>query len=170
LIKQTNEIKINKFKKICFNIFKYCFDKEIIEEKQLDIKKEEIYKIEQLFLKNIKLFKELQPIEFNKQKTYIIDIIRVFFDLPITNDEICAIINTCPNPEYNVKFDLQYYFTDTYNNNKNLLIAIKFYNKYAKYHNIRYEDSLQIITKYLHSFRRSYKINTSKGNYMPIFK
>ena len=89
--------------------------------------------------------------EFNKQREYLINKVRKFlllevnnYELEITDNEICAILS-----EYRY---INYYFRDTYEY-KNLLLQRKLLNRYARYHEIRFEDSCHIISRFLNGIK-----------------
>jgi len=82
--------------------------------------------------------------EFNKQREYLINKVRKFIEIEVSEDEICAILS-----DYRY---IDYYIT--YNDeHKKLLLQKKLLNRYARYHEIRFEDSCQIISKYLNSIK-----------------
>jgi len=80
----------------------------------------------------------------NQTVSYIMnmDKIREYIHTDITNKEILLLINENNNKKY--------YFNKS---DDDLLIAKKFYNKFAKYHNIKYIDSYNIILDYLNKIQ-----------------
>jgi len=95
--------------------------------------------------------------EFNKQREYLINKVRKFIEIEVSDDEICAILS-----DYRY---IDYYIT--YNDeHKKLLLQKKLLNRYARHHEIRFEDSCQIISKYLNSIKplndETYFINQVK--------
>ena len=80
--------------------------------------------------------------EFNKQREYLMNKFRTFLEMDVTDEEICAMLS-----HYRY---INYYFSDL-NECKSILLQRKLLNRYARYHEIRYEDSIDIIYKYLNS-------------------
>jgi len=82
--------------------------------------------------------------EFVKQRNYLINKFKDFVEIDISEKEIIIFLLTFAG-------ETRYYFPITTDNyHYNLLLIRKFYNKYAKYHEIRYEDSVEIIEGFLH--------------------
>jgi hypothetical protein len=80
--------------------------------------------------------------EFNKQREYLINKLRTFLEMDVSDNELCAMLS-----KYRY---LNYYFSDQ-DEYKSLLLQRKLLNRYARYHEIRYDDSVDIINKYLNS-------------------
>jgi len=93
--------------------------------------------------KNIEKIKQ-NDTEFNKQREYLINKFREFIEIEISNAEVAACLF---NP---ISFDyVGYYFKD----DENLLLKRKVYNRYARYHEIRYEDSVDIIYDFIQKIK-----------------
>ena len=89
--------------------------------------------------------------EFNKQREYLINKLRKFlefensnYELEFSDMEICALLS-----DYRY---INYYFTDQ-DEFKSLLLQRKLLNRYARYHEIRFEDSSHIINKFINSIK-----------------
>jgi hypothetical protein len=105
---------------------------------------EELIIEKQKYIEKLKIKKEES--EFNRQQQFIIDKIRDYIKIDITNEEISSIVN-----EYKSDINhLKYYFKVT---DDDLLIVRKFYNRFARHHHIRYEDSYDIILNYLNKIK-----------------
>jgi len=113
-------------------------------------KKELLQQLEELKIKEESDKNENIQKEFTKQKTYLMNKLRDFVEIEISDKEIGAIFsnNNC-------------YF----GNEKNLLLQRKFYNKYARHHEIRYEDSEDIIKDFLNKIKPIDNINEAKNIY-----
>lgn len=139
-------------------------EREILEEQYFKQQLEEINELENVTEKEllkqldelkIKKQKQLEILklkeketEFNRQQQFIMDKIRGYLKIDITNEEILSLINEC-NTNTNSKF-LKYYFKVS---DDDLLIARKFYNRFAIHHNIRYEDSHDIVLRYFNKIQ-----------------
>ena len=66
------------------------------------------------------------------------------YELEFSDTEICALLS-----DYRY---INYYFTDQ-DEHKSLLLQRKLLNRYARYHEIRFEDSSHIINKFINSIR-----------------
>jgi hypothetical protein len=122
--------------------------------------------------------------EFNRQQQYIMDKIREYLKIDITNEEISALVNdlktidTFGTSEYrSIEYrSIQYrdgYFLDYYFKKKtidDLLIVKKLYNRFATYHNIRYKDSYEIISTYLENIKPLNAFYKYESNYYIMHK
>jgi hypothetical protein len=86
-------------------------------------------------------------IRISKQKDYLIDKIRKFLDMQISDEEIIAVCNDSfggylQNQFYN-------YYLKVEDQEKKLLTVRKVFNRYARVNEIRYEDSVDIIKDFL---------------------
>jgi hypothetical protein len=112
-------------------------------------------------------------IEFNKQKTYLIDKLRKFLDMEVSDEEIISVYND-KNLQSSIKiFD---YYLKVENEEKKLLNIRKVYNRYARENEIRYEDSIEIIYGFIKSIEplndygnwcRTHNRHTDE--YVPLF-
>jgi len=101
-------------------------------------------------------------IEFNNQKNFIMNKFRKFLNIPVSYNEVNAILNKSQS--------LKYYFKVEDEDN-NLLFIKKVYNRYAKYHEIRYEDAYEIIDNFIFKIQPinwKEQIDSSK-EYIPKF-
>ena len=136
-------------------------EQEILEEQYLKQQLEEINEMANLTekqllkqLEDIKIKKQKQfeilklkekETEFNRQQQFIIEKIRGYLKIDITNEEISSLINECNIHSHN---SIKYYFKFKVSDD-DLLIYKKLLNKFARYHNVRYVDSYEIIFRYL---------------------
>jgi hypothetical protein len=89
----------------------------------------------------IEKLKEMDlKIEFTNQKNFLINKFKKFINIPLSYNEVNAILNKSQS--------LKYYFKVEDPDN-NLLFIRKVYNKYARYHEIRYEDAYEIIDNFI---------------------
>jgi len=111
----SEEIKLNELEKI-------KKIKENLEKKQKEVEEEH------------------KDIQFKNQLKFIINKVKVFLEIDISDDEVYAILiqyHNIPAIRYYISFD-----------HRNLLLARKVLNRYARYHEIRYEDSIDIIAEF----------------------
>jgi hypothetical protein len=93
--------------------------------------------------------------EFNRQQQFIMEKIRGYLKIDITNEEISSLVNECNISNYehhSIKYyGMKYYFKVS--GDDDLLIYKKLLNKFARHHNIRYDDSYEIILRYLNKIQ-----------------
>jgi len=119
---------------------------QINELKNLTEKQLEEIKIKSEKQLEILKLKEKET-EFNRQQQFIMEKIRGYLKIDITNEEISSLINECINYRDN---PMKYYFKVS---DDDLLIYRKLLNKFARHHNIRYDDSYEIISRYLNKIQ-----------------
>ena len=107
--------------------------------------------------------------EFNKQRNFLINKVRNFLGIEVSDQEVCAVLYTRNLIEY------MYYFKDE---DFNMLLERKVLNRHAKYHEIRIEDSRDIINSFLRDIKvinNPYVNNCRKSqksdniNFTPLF-
>jgi len=129
-------------------------------------------------LEEIKIKEESEKNEFPKQKTYLMNKLRNFVKIEISDKEVSSIFSDMNEEEINIEFgwfpprNLSYFFRND-NDDDTLLIARKFYNKYATHHQIRYTDSRDVINKFLYKLSDT-QINKNEHNWesrgiIPLF-
>jgi hypothetical protein len=111
----SEEIKLNELEKI-------KKIKENLEKKQKEVEEEH------------------KDIQFKNQLKFIINKVKIFLEIDISDDEVFALLI-----QYHSNKAIRYYISFDH---KNLLLARKFLNRYARHHEIRYEDSIDIITEF----------------------
>jgi len=112
-------------------------------------------------LEELKINDDIQK-EFTKQKTYLMNRLRNFVGIEISDKEISSIF--CDITDVDLRnIEKNYYhfrkkwvvprnlrnFFENENNDNTVLIARQFYNKYANHYQIRYEDSEDVINIFL---------------------
>ena len=85
-------------------------------------------------------------IRISKQKDYLIDKLRNFLGIEMSDEEIIAVYNDSYLDQNHYHFS--YYLKVEDKDNKLLFIRIV-YNRFARKHNIRYEDSFDVIREFI---------------------
>jgi len=107
--------------------------------------------------------------EFNKQRYYLINKVRDFLETEVSDEEVLAVL-------YNwVNEPVKYYLKQE---DENLLFERKVINRYARHHEIRWEDSFLIIKNFLKKInplnepnvkQKTQCHNISDVKYIPLF-
>ena len=84
-----------------------------------------------------------KDIQFKNQLNFLINKVKKFLEIKVTDEEVFALLIWYNS--FNAQAIRYYISVD----NMNLLLARKVLNRYAGYHEIRYEDSLEIITEFI---------------------
>jgi hypothetical protein len=84
--------------------------------------------------------------EFNKQRKFLINIVREFLEFYIEDDYILAILYIFSGSLSDIKYYL-------YPEDRNTLFERKLINKYATFHSIRYDDSLYILSEFINDIK-----------------
>ena len=106
-------------------------------------------KAEELKNKAKEIEEQNKDTEFNKQRNFLIDTVRNFLNMSVTDEEICAVIYRFYGAHINNQHSHipnSYYFKKE---DENMLFERKVFNRYAKSHEIRYEDSVEIISNFI---------------------
>jgi len=87
--------------------------------------------------------------EFNKQRNFLIDTVRNFLNMQVSDEEICAVLykfygKNINHPQSNIP--ISHYLKKE---DGNMLFERKVFNRYAKCNEIRYEDSVEIIYNFI---------------------
>lgn len=119
-------------------IFMMSSNQEILDKiERLKIQKDNVTRQ----IEAIEKLREMEvKINFNNQKNFIMNKFKKFINIPLSYNEVNAILNKSQS--------LKYYFKVEDEDN-NLLFIRKVYNKYARYHEIRYEDACEIIDNFI---------------------
>jgi len=122
----------------------------------MSTEQELLAQIEELKMKAEELKKKAKDIEeqnkdteFNKQRNFLIDTVRDFLSIEVSEAEVLAVLYThSPSHIQNQKIsgEIGYYLKKE---DENMLFERKVTNRYAKHHEIRCEDSDKIISNYL---------------------
>jgi len=101
--------------------------------------------------------------EFNKQRNFLIDTVRNFLNMPVTDEEICAILYRFYGAHINrpqSHTPISYYLKKE---DENMLFERKVFNRYAKCNEIRYEDSWEIISNFINKIKSKDQVNKPDG-------
>ena len=128
--------------------------------------KEELYtqieelkkKAEELNKKAKEMEEQNKDTEFNKQRYYIINKVRDFLNMQVSDEEICAVLYRIYGKHINNP--ITYYLKQE---DENMLFERKVFNRYAKCHEIRYEDSYDIIVNFINKIRSKDQANQING-------
>jgi len=139
----------------------------------MSIEQELLSQLEELRKKQKEMEDEKWQNEFNIHKNYLIDKLRKFLDMEVSDEEISAVYND-KNLQSSIKiFD---YYLEVEDQEKKLLNIRKVYNRYARENEIRYEDSVEIIYGFIQSIKplndygdwlRTHNRHTDE--YVPLF-
>jgi hypothetical protein len=114
--------------------------------------KELLDQIEELKKKAKDMEKQNKDTEFNKQRKFLINKVRDFIGIQVSDAEVLAILaRFYLNDRSKNRQDFQYVPIKYYvkEQDKNILFERKVLNRYANIHTIRYEDSVDIISDFL---------------------
>jgi hypothetical protein len=154
-------------------IYELKTDQKLRISDQFLTEQELLSQLEELRKKQKEMEDAKVEIEFNKQKTYLIDKLRKFLDMEVSDEEIISVYND-KNLQSSIKiFD---YYLEVEDEEKKLLNIRKVFNRYARENEIRYEDSIEIIYEFIQSIKplndygnwcRTHNRNTDE--YVPLF-
>ena len=109
-----------------------------------------LQKLLDLFTSTRKKLEEIdeisKDIEFNKQKNFIIRIIREFIKFELSDEHILAILYCYSDS----KSEMKYYLTEK---DKNILYETKIINQYAINNHITYEESSKILSEFINNIK-----------------
>ena len=97
--------------------------------------------------------------EFNKQRNFLIDTVRNFLNMQVSDEEICAVLYKFYGDHINNQqnhIPISYYLKPE---DENMLFERKVINRYAKCNEIRYEDSLAIISNFINKIKSINRID-----------
>ena len=129
--------------------------------------KEELYtqiqelkkKAEELNKKAKEMEEQNKDTEFNKQRYYIINKVRDFLNMQVSDEEICAVLYRFYGDHINASHNhmpISHYLKQE---DENMLFERKVFNRYAKCHEIRYEDSYDIIVNFMNKIKSKDQAN-----------
>lgn len=87
--------------------------------------------------------------EFNKQRNFLIDTVRNFLNIQVSDEEICAVLYRF-YPIEQGHIPITYYLKKE---DENMLFERKVSNRYARYHDIRCEDSDMIFCNFIRKIK-----------------
>jgi len=129
--------------------------------------------LEELRKKQKEIEDEKWENEFDKQKNYLIDKLREFLDMEVSDEEIISVYN---DTNFQSSIKIYNYYLEVEDKEKKLLKIRKVFNRYAKVNEIRYEDSVEIICEFIKSIKplndfgnwlRTHDRN--RDEYIPLF-
>jgi hypothetical protein len=110
--------------------------------------------LEELRKKQKEMKEENKDAEFNKQRNFLIKIIRDFLEIEVSDAEVLAILYKYFFPQYLLRThphgEVKYYLKKE---DENMLFERKVSNRYARYHEIRVEDSDMIIQNFVNKIQ-----------------
>jgi hypothetical protein len=102
--------------------------------------------LEELRKKQKEMEEQNKDVEFNKQRNFLIKTVRDFLGIKVCDEEVCAILyKYCPIGQYHTNQIEKYLKKE----DENMLFERKVSNRYARYHEIRCEDSDMIIQNFI---------------------
>jgi hypothetical protein len=135
-------------------------EKKIETEEDLYAQIEELKKkAEELRNKAKEMEDQNKDTEFNKQRNFLIDTVRNFLNMSVTDEEICAVLYRFYGAHINhpqSHTPISYYLKKE---DENMLFERKVFNRYAKCNEIRYEDSLEIISNFITKIKSKDQVN-----------
>jgi hypothetical protein len=130
------------------------------EEEELYAQIEELKKkAEELKNKAKEIEEQNKDTEFNKQRNFLIDTVRNFLNMQVSDEEICAVLYKFYGDHINNQqnhIPISYYLKPE---DENMLFERKVINRYAKCNEIRYEDSLAIISNFINKIKSINRID-----------
>jgi hypothetical protein len=106
--------------------------------------------LEELRKKQKEMEEENKDAEFNKQRNFLIKIIRDFLEIEVSDEEVLAILYKYFGSQYSSRThpngEVKYYLKKE---DENMLFERKVSNRYARYHEIRVDDSDMIIHNFI---------------------
>jgi len=111
----------------------------------MSTEQELLSQLEELRKKQKEMETTNNEIRISKQKYYLIDRIRKFLDMQISDEEIAVIGDHFGN----YLQTHHHYYLKVEDQEKKLLTVRKVFNRYARVNEIRYEDSVDIIRDFL---------------------
>jgi len=97
--------------------------------------------------------------EFNKQRNFLIDTVRNFLNMPVTDEEICAVLYRFYGNHGNRQFNHPPISSYLKEEDDNMLFERKVYNRFAYHQGIRYEDSYQVILNFFFKLNQKDQVN-----------
>jgi hypothetical protein len=160
-LKKDETINFKSFKKYISlhypdGILDECWSEESEDQIKVSTEQELLAKIEELKKKAEELrnkAKEMEEqnedTEFNKQRNFLIDTVRNFLGIEVSDAEVLAVLYRYYGAHINTPHNhipISYYLKQE---DENMLSERKVFNRYAKCNEIRYEDSVEIINNFL---------------------
>ena len=119
----------------------------------MSTEQELLNQIEALRKKAKEIEEQNKDTEFNKQRNFLINTVRDFLGIEVSDEEVVAVLyrfygNHVNNPHEHIP--ISYYLKKE---DENMLLERKVFNRYARYHEIRYEDSFEIIYSFINKIK-----------------
>jgi hypothetical protein len=110
--------------------------------------------LEELRKKQKEMEEENKDVEFNKQRNFLIKIVRDFLEIEVSDEEVLAILYKYFGYQYSSRThpngEVKYYLKKE---DENMLFERKVSNRYARYHEIRVDDSDMIIHNFVNKIQ-----------------
>ena len=97
--------------------------------------------------------------QFNKQRNFLIDTVRNFLNMQVSDEEICAVLYRYYGDPNNRVFNHPPISSYLKEEDDNMLFERKVYNRFALHQGIRYEDSFQIIQNFFFKLNQKDQVN-----------
>jgi hypothetical protein len=99
--------------------------------------------------------------EFNKQRNFLINTVRDFLGIEVSDEEVLAVLyrfygNHVNNPHIPISYYLK-------KEDENMLLERKVFNRYARYNEIRYEDSYEIISNFVNKIKSKDQVSQTSN-------
>ena len=125
----------------------------------MSTEQELLAQIEELRKKAKDMEEENRDTEFNKQRNFLINTVRKFLEIEVSDEEVLAVLyrfygNHINSPHEHIP--ISYYLKKE---DENMLLERKVFNRYARCHEIRYEDSLEIIHNFINKIKSKDQVN-----------
>ena len=125
----------------------------------MSTEQELLAQIEELRKKAKDMEDQNKDVEFNKQKNFLINTVRKFLEIEVSDEEVLAVLyrifgGHINSPQSHIPISYYLKMED-----KNMLFERKVLNRYAKYHEIRYEDSWEIIYNFINEIKSKDQVN-----------
>ena len=129
----------------------------------MSTEQELLAQIEELRKKAKDMEEENRDTEFNKQKNFLINTVRKFLEIEVSDEEVLAVLyrfygSYINSPQSHIPISYYLKMED-----KNMLLERKVLNRYAKYHEIRYEDSLEIIHNFINEIKSKDQVSQTSN-------
>jgi len=116
----------------------------------MSTEQELLAQIEELRKKAKDIEEQNKDTEFNKQRNFLINKVRDFLEVQVDDAELLAVLYkyspSHSSQNHSPHSKIGYYLKKE---DENMLFERKVINRYARYHEIRYEDSVEIINNFL---------------------
>jgi len=113
----------------------------------MSTEQELLSQLEELRKKQKDMEEQNKDVEFNKQRNFLIKTVRDFLGIEVSDAEVLSILLNRSGGHITVQYTPILYYTKK--EDENMLFERQVYNRYARYYEIRYEDSFDIIRNFI---------------------